>query len=118
MCTEPTLYLIRLPRCSQGDVTLDTLEFVFKDGKPALHWGVSWQGTFGCSTGSEGYDLIPTELLPTLTAASLTDWMLRSMNRMTLSLADFPAFAHDERLIAWCDQVRERYRSADADRSR
>ena len=113
MNNEPSVYLIH-QEMSHGDAVLDTLQLLFRDGKPAIQWGVSWRGGFSHADGAGGHAEIPSEMLPSLTAESLTDWMLRTLRESVLSLADFTAFSKDERAVAWCDTVRRMYCSSSA----
>lgn len=109
--TEPSVDLIH-QEISHGAAILDTLQLMFRDGKPTLFWAVSWRGGFSHADGADGHAVIPSEMLPSLTAESLTDWMLHTLRESVLSLADFPAFAKDERAISWCEAVRRMYQPA------
>ncbi len=113
MNNEPSVYLIH-QEISHGDAILDTLQLLFWKGKPTLFWSVSWRGGFSHADGAGDYVEIPSDMLPSLTAESLTDWMLRTLRESIISLADFPAFSKDERAIAWCDTVRRMYHSSSA----
>lgn len=108
----PSVYLIQ-KEASRGDAELSTLQLLFKDGKPTLLWIVTWRGDESHASGAGDYLTIPPDLLPALTADSLTDWMLHTVRESVLELADFSAFAHDQRTIAWCDAVRKRYAPAE-----
>ena len=111
MNDEPSVYLIQR-EMSHGDAILDTLQLLFMDGKPTVLWGVSWRGGFSHADGVGGHAEIPSDMLPSLTAESLTDWMLHTLRESVLSLADFTVFSKDERAIAWCDTVRRMYHSS------
>ena len=113
MNDEPSVYLIHR-EVSHGDAILDTLQLLFRNGKPTLFWAVSWRGGFSHADGAGDYIVIPSEMLPSLTAESLTEWMLHTLRESVLSLADFPAFSKDERIIAWCDAVRRMYHVSSA----
>ena len=110
MDSEPSVYLIQ-EEVSYGDPSLDTLKLLFKNGKPTLFWQVSWRGAFNHADGTGGLVEIPPDMLPSLTAKSLTDWMLHRLGESVTSLANFPAFARDHRVIAWCEAVRKIYAS-------
>ncbi|MBQ6515529.1 MAG: hypothetical protein IJI09_12520 [Clostridia bacterium] len=113
MNNEPSVYLIH-QEMSHGEAILDTLQLLFRNGNPTLFWGVSWRGGFSHADGASNYVEIPSDMLPSLTAESLTDWMLHTLRESIISLADFPAFSKDERVIAWCNTVRRMYHSSSA----
>ena len=82
---------------SHGPSVLDTLvlwrrEF---DGKPCVNWA-----------GRD--EVIPSEMLSTLTADTLVDWMLIHVPQVQ---ADFSAFRNDERVNTWCAAIRQLYSS-------
>ena len=111
MNEEPSVYLIH-QEVSHGDAILDTLQLLFRNGNPTLFWCVSWRGGFSHADGAGDYVKIPSDMLPSLTAESLTNWMLNTLRESVISLAVFPAFSKDERVIAWCDTVRRMYHSS------
>ncbi len=102
---EPTVTLIS-EHISYGEPVLDTLRLVFKDGRPAVYWAVSWRGGISHADGAGGHMMIPPEMLPVLTAKTLTDWMVIE------KFPDHPelsSFAEDQRVIRWCIMVRSMF---------
>ena len=94
---------------SRGEPELDKFELCSHKGKPAVFWAVSWEGAWHRSEGASGFKIIPPELLPDLTAKSLTKWMLTAFNSGISRFVDLAAFAVDARVISWCNEVRYMY---------
>ena len=95
---------------SHGPSVLDTLvlwrrEF---DGKPCVNWAVSCRASASMAGGAGRDEVIPSEMLSTLTADTLVDWMLIHVPQVQ---ADFSAFRNDERVITWCAAIRQLYSS-------
>lgn len=94
---------------SHGEPELDKLKLCFHKGQPAVFWAASWEGPWHRTDGASGFKIIPPELLPNLTAKSLTNWMLGSFAKGLEDMADFAAFATDARVTSWCTEVRWLY---------
>ena len=107
---EPSVFLIRTDP-SRGDLTLDTLRLFVWNGKPTVFWSASSRGGISHATGSGDYLAVPPEMLPFLTAGKLTEWMLGTIRKPILELADFPALAGDSHVASWCSAVRKAFAS-------
>ncbi len=98
---------------SHDRTMLDTLDLTWSDRelKPCVHWEVSWRASASMAGGAGRDEIIPSEMLPTLTADTLVDWMIGNVPQ---EQADFSAFRNDERVISWCEMIRKNYSSQES----
>ncbi len=58
--------------------------------------------------GAAGDKVIPSEMLSTLTANTLVDWMIDNVPQ---DQACFSTYRNDERVISWCEMIRQSFSS-------
>ena len=110
--SHPSVTLIDSP-LYYGKPSLDALKLLFRDGQPAVYYSARWEGAYHHTDGVAGYMVIPSEMLPALTAKTLTDWLIQKFGSIP-ETEYMPSYAHDARVTAWCSEVRRMYSDAAA----